>query len=127
VTMTVQSFRNNIINNRNATVNITSNVIQNNLSAQLSGIATNIDFDPNTLFVGLQDAGGSPDGQYRLKSNSPYLTAGYEGTEVGIFGGNDPYMLSGISGIPTIYDLHAESTTTRESGLRVSIKAKTNP
>ena len=127
VVVTADNFRNNIIVSNSADVNITSTNIRNNLSARLADGATNIAFDENSLFVGLTDANGSPDGQYRIKPDSPYRQAGSGGTEPGIFGGDMPYFISGLSGIPSIYGLQSEATTTLEKGLHVEVKAKTNP
>ena len=47
---------------------------------------------------------GSPDGQYMLKVGSPAIGAGFEGVDCGVFGGPNPYVLSGIPPIPAIYD-----------------------
>jgi hypothetical protein len=58
-----------------------------------------------SLFVG----GASADGQYQLSASSPALAAGepINGVtpDAGAFGTADPYRLSGIPPIPTIYSL----------------------
>jgi hypothetical protein len=52
---------------------------------------------------------GSDDGKYQLAPGSPAISGGVNiaGTkpDCGAFGGTDPYKLSGIPGIPTIYSL----------------------
>ncbi|HRG83471.1 MAG TPA: hypothetical protein PLO99_13225, partial [Chitinophagaceae bacterium] len=52
---------------------------------------------------------GSDDGKYQLAAGSPAIGGGVDisGTkpDCGAFGGTDPYKLSGIPGIPTIYAL----------------------
>lgn len=52
---------------------------------------------------------GSDDGRFQLTASSPAIGGGVDigGTKpnCGAFGGNDPYRLSGIPGIPTIYSL----------------------
>ncbi|MFN7015103.1 MAG: hypothetical protein ACK4ON_12625 [Bacteroidia bacterium] len=52
---------------------------------------------------------GSDDGKYQLAPGSPAINGGVDiaGTkpDCGAFGGTDPYKLSGIPGIPTIYSL----------------------
>ncbi|WP_187264682.1 hypothetical protein [Pontibacter beigongshangensis] len=126
ITLTTSSFRNNIVVNRNATVNVSSNTIQNNLvsNTQIPAGNGNQTYSESQLFVG--PAGASPDGQYKLKENSPYLTAGFGSTQPGIYGGNQPYMLSGMPPIPSIYEFNAESFGSRQNGLPVSIKARAN-
>jgi hypothetical protein len=49
---------------------------------------------------------GSYDGQYVLAAGSPAIGTGQNGsvsTDIGLFGGQTPYVLSGIPPIPTIY------------------------
>lgn len=119
-------FRNNIIAT-NASVTILSGAVQNNLTlgSQLNGIGTgNQAYTAVQLFVGEQ--GSSLDGQYQLKPDSPYLTAGFGNEEPGIFGSNLPYVLSGIPPIPTIYEFSAASFGSRQNGLSIQLKAKTN-
>lgn len=124
------SFRNNIILTQNAALSITSPVIEYNLTAgtQLSAWPNNQTFQESNLFVGPQQGvENSPDGQYRIKPGSQYLTAGYQGSEPGIFGGNEPYVISGLPPVPTIYELRTDAVASKEDGLKVNIKAKINP
>lgn len=52
---------------------------------------------------------GSNDGRFQLAAASPAIGGGVDISgnkpDCGAFGGNDPYRLSGIPGIPTIYSL----------------------
>lgn len=52
---------------------------------------------------------GSDDGRFQLAAGSPAINGGVDISGVkpscGAFGGTDPYKLSGIPGIPTIYSL----------------------
>ena len=51
---------------------------------------------------------GSYDGQWALAAGSPAIGTGQNGaasTDIGIFGGQTPYVLSGIPPIPTIYTI----------------------
>jgi hypothetical protein len=52
---------------------------------------------------------GSDDGRFQLAAGSPAISGGVDiagqKPNCGAFGGNDPYKLSGIPGIPTIYSL----------------------
>lgn len=126
VTLTANSFRNNIIVHNSATVNISSTLVQNNLvsNGQLPAANGNQTYNTAQLFKGA--TGNSQDGQYKLKDDSPYLTAGYNNAQPGIFGGTMPYVLSGMPAIPSIYELSADGFGSKETGLKVTIKAKTN-
>lgn len=47
---------------------------------------------------------GSPDANYTLLAGSPAIAAGVNGYDCGVFGGQAPYVLSGMpEGIPSIY------------------------
>lgn len=125
ISLTASTFRNNIIVNKSATVNIVSSNIQNNLVSnnQLSGNG-NQTYNDTQLFIG--NTGNSPDGQYKLKPDSPYKLAGYNNTEPGIYGGSQPYVLSGIPPIPSIYEFTADGFASKQSGLQINIKVKAN-
>lgn len=131
VQIDVGSFKSNILASNTATVDILSPSIQNNitLGTQLSAYATNQSYKDNTqLFVGLTAANNkSPDGQYKLIAGNAFATAGYNNEEPGIFGGTEPYVLSGIPTIPTIYELQADAVANKQDGLNVTIKARANP
>jgi hypothetical protein len=69
---------------------------------------------------------GSTDGKYQLKSTSPAKGADAEGGDCGMFGGSDPYVLSGVpSELPTIYYFYNSGSGTTVSGLPIHLKAKT--
>lgn len=76
----------------------------------------------NNVFVGL--TGNSTDGQWQLKVGSPAIGAGEGGVDCGIFGGPNPYKLSGMPPIPAIYDLNSQSLPSNT--LNVNIKAKSH-
>jgi len=116
------TFRNNILLARDAKVEIKSPTIQNNLApnAQFGTDNGNRAYEPADLFVG----GTSSDGKYRVKANSPYVAAGYGGTQPGIFGGSEPYALSGIPPIPIIYELNVPGTGSAASGLNINVKIR---
>lgn len=75
----------------------------------------------STLFVSGDNT--STDGKYMLSENSPAKGKGSNGTDIGPFGGPDPYRLSGLPNLPNIYEL---STGGFVSGneLPVTIKIK---
>ncbi|MBX2956992.1 MAG: hypothetical protein KF846_12595 [Cyclobacteriaceae bacterium] len=74
------------------------------------------------LFVGT----GTLDGGFKLKDGSPAIGTGFEGVDMGMFGGDEPYVLSGIPPIPTIYQLNAPAVGEKNTGLPITVKAKAN-
>lgn len=75
----------------------------------------------NALFLG--EEGNSTDGQYMLSENSPAKGAGTNGTDIGPFGGPDPYRLSGLPSLPNIYELSTGGFVSGDN-LSVHIKIK---
>lgn len=74
---------------------------------------------------------GSTDGSYRLLTNSPAKASGEPINGVtpdcGAFGTADPYRLSGIPAIPTIYDLNVPaSVPSTASSMTVTISTRSN-
>jgi hypothetical protein len=69
---------------------------------------------------------GTSDGKWQLGASSLFIGTGYNGTDRGIFGGPEPYVLSGIPPIPTIYFLTAPTIGEKNTGLPVQIKVKSN-
>jgi len=72
------------------------------------------------VFVGL--AGNSTDGQWHLKVGSPAIGAGQGGVDCGIYGGNYPYVLSGMPPIPSVFEF--DSNTLPVNNLNITISAK---
>ncbi len=116
------TFRNNILLERDAKVDIKSPNIQNNLApnAQFGTDNGNKAYEPSDVFVGT----GSSDGKYKIKATSPYIAAGYGGTQPGIFGGAEPYVLSGIPTVPIIYELNVPGTGSAAAGLNINVKIR---
>lgn len=65
------------------------------------------------------------DNGYILATGSPAIGAGVDGVDCGVFGTNDPYVLSGIPPIPAIFDVEMTQSI-GTSTLPVTIKAKSN-
>lgn len=63
--------------------------------------------------------------RFALAPAGPGIGAGFNGVDCGIFGGPDPYKLSGIPPFPTIYSLSAPNTTTSAT-LPVTISTRSN-
>lgn len=110
-----------------------SNSVQNNICDEIHFGTANgnqASVDMTTVFVADPNAalpaGISTDGRYKLKAGSPAIAAGFAGEDCGMFGGTDPYVLSGVPPVPAIYELIAPTSGTQSGGLNVTIKAKTN-
>jgi len=76
----------------------------------------------SSLFVGA--SGSSTDGQWQLKTGSPAIGAGEGGTDIGMYGGEMSYKLSGLPPIPAIYSLDSQSLPSNT--LNVTLKAKSH-
>jgi hypothetical protein len=123
-------FSNNLITGTTfTTVNVT---IKNNISSgtNLPAGNGNLNNQPDaTVFQGL--AGNSTDGQWRLKAGSPAIAAGETISAItpdcGAFGTADPYVLSGIPPIPTIYLLTVPaSVASNATTMPITISTKSN-
>jgi uncharacterized protein YjbI with pentapeptide repeats len=82
---------------------------------------------PDTVLV---NSGGNGNGfdysyNYHLKSNSPYLTAGDDGTQIGIYGGVSPYKEGAVPSNPHIYFKQVASTTNNNGQLQIQFKVRT--
>ncbi len=62
---------------------------------------------------------GSTDGKFRLKTGSVAIGAGTGGVDCGAFGGDYPYVLSGLPEVPAIWYLNVVGTS-------VTVKAKSH-
>ncbi len=123
-------FSNNIITGSGLnTVNVT---IRNNISTGNNLPAGNGNLNNQSdavLFQGL--SGNSTDGQWRLQVGSPALAAGETiggiTPDCGAFGTADPYRLSGIPAIPTIYLLTVPgSVPSNATTMPITISTKSN-
>ncbi|MEM6723430.1 MAG: hypothetical protein AAF598_05285 [Bacteroidota bacterium] len=66
---------------------------------------------------------GSTDGQFQIVAAGPAEGAGQTGEDCGAFGGADSYRLSGISSIPTIYELVAPSSGSNSIDVTISTRS----
>lgn len=73
------------------------------------------------VFVGL--TGNSTDGQWQLKPGSPAIGTGQGGVDCGIFGGNYPYLLSGMPPIPSVFEFDSNSLPVNTLNVTISAKA----
>ena len=104
---------------------VKNNIIVGDKCPNDAGASNNITgVDPATLFIDYPDPsdGASRDGRYRLAEASPAKAAGIEGIDCGAFGGNDPYVLSGLPPAPHIYDAIIPASGDDVNGLPVTVK-----
>lgn len=67
---------------------------------------------------------GSTDGKCQLRTNSPAKGKGFNGADIGAFGGALPYVLSGVPSTPRVTRFVVPSTVTSTSGLRFEVDAQ---
>lgn len=69
---------------------------------------------------------GTTDGKWQLASSSPAIGAGLGGIDCGMYGGNDPYVLSGIADIPVITAITVPARASVTNGLNVQVNIRSN-
>jgi hypothetical protein len=96
-------------------------------SAAFPGINNLSTSQPDTVMVSSGNNGTFFDYQYNyhLKPNSPYLTAGSGGTEIGVYGGNAPYKEGAVPSNPHIYFRQVSTQTNASGQLPVQFKVRT--
>jgi len=115
------NLQNNIVN---ATITINSG---NNISYNICGSAAAL---PATNLTSVNIANlfvtsGTTDGIWQLASASLAKGAGAAGADCGMYGGPNPYKISGMPAIPSIYYLSAP-VSTNSNTLPVVISVKSN-
>lgn len=69
---------------------------------------------------------GTTDGKWQLSSTSVAKAAGLGGIDCGMFGGNDPYIPSGMPDIPVITAITVPGRANLTNGLNVQINIRSN-
>lgn len=87
--------------------------------------------DPNnlqsvTMSTVFDFSNPSPDAKWRVLNGSAAKGYGVSGEDCGMFGGPDPYVLSGLPGVPSIFFYIGPSSGSQSSGLPVNIKVRSN-
>ena len=116
------NFQNNILIS-GGQVDLLSSSMYNNIAFN-SAFGTQNNNQENIAVTTIFASSESTDGQYQLKNGSPAKGAGLDGVDCGMFGGSDPYVLSGIPDIPAIYFFEAPDGASTTNGLPVHIKIK---
>lgn len=85
----------------------------------------------NVPYANIFVSSGSADGQFQLKAGSPAIGAGEPVNGVtpdcGMFGTADPYRLSGIPPLPTIYELTVPATVpSSATSMTVTVSTRSN-
>ncbi len=115
---------NNIQVSPSNSVSASNSTVRNNLSAGgssfPSGNGNQNGINMSNVFVGT----GSTDGRWQLKSGSPAIGAGFNGVDCGMFGGTEPYILSGVPSVPRIIEFSAPKTGSSQSGLPIQLRVK---
>ena len=103
--------------------NIHDNIFIQNLPSWLTG-GNNTPLPDSTVFANT----GSQDSSYNVKPTCSVCYTGFPtGTEtIGIYGGADPYRLSGIPNIPTIYQLQSPLNIQQGGTINVDISTRSN-
>lgn len=126
MTVTNSDFQNNIWL-RAAASNPTLNSYSYNIA-----IATQVPAGNNnvqnvnsaSIFVGYPTLGSyTSDNRYELLPASPAEGAGNGAVDCGIFGGTNPYVISGIPPIPTIYKFESPNVVTGNFNITVSTRS----
>ena len=116
-------FRNNLLLSNDPHTFDLNTTVTNNISTQNAGLSeldNNINNEAGTLFV----TTGSPDSRWMLASGSPAEMFGLGNVDAGIFGGPEPYVLSGVPALPTIFEIDAPLFGSPSAGLDITVKAK---
>jgi len=113
----------------------TNCTIKNNFfqaNQTLPGTATNNQLNVNTANIFVGGTTGSLDSRFQLKAGSAAIGAGLTvgsvvNPDCGAFGATDPYKLSGIPNIPTIYTLNVPiSIPSGSATMNVSFSTRNN-
>jgi hypothetical protein len=85
-----------------------------------------INNQPDTIMINAPAPGFGYTYNYHLKPNSPYLTAGDDGLQIGIYGGQGPYKEGAVPSNPHIYFKQVSNQTNNNGQLPVQFKVRTN-
>ncbi len=134
------AFFNNVVGNANITMapqcsnniiygscTFTNCTLNNNVCSATqvpAGNGNQQNVDMNNVFVCYSSCTGySSDARYQLKAGSPAIGAGSNSEDCGVFGGVDPYVLSGMPPIPAIYYFNYNYSNT---AINVNMKVKSH-
>ncbi len=110
------------------TIRGTGNTFSHNISHRdfPSGTDNQEFVDMSTVFDTTCATCNTTDGKWQILGGSVAEGAGVNGEDCGMYGGLEPYKLSGIPNIPSVYFFNAATTGSATEGLSISIKARSN-
>ncbi|MEM6801647.1 MAG: hypothetical protein AAF696_09585 [Bacteroidota bacterium] len=117
--------RNNVFLSNSPTYALSADSVTHNISLGAglpSGNGNITNAQSGNIFV-LSPINNGTDGQYRLNTNSLALGSGYQGTDIGPFGGTSPYIVYGIGEMPVIWFLNVSSPIDPGQNLPILIRA----
>ncbi len=79
--------------------------------------------DLTTIFDDACETCASTDGQYQIEGASAAFGYANDYTECGMFGGSNPYILSGMPPIPAIFDFKSPSSAADSLSVTIKIKS----
>jgi hypothetical protein len=123
VTLNSCAFGNNIY--RFGTASFTNCDPYNNICNDIQCGTTN----GNQAYVNITNVfitSGTSDSKWQLSGTSVAKAAGLGGVDCGIYGGNDPYILSGMPDIPVITSIVVPGRANLTNGLNVQINIRSN-
>jgi len=121
-------FINNIFLNANL-IDFLFSSFQNNISTQsdIPAGTNKLNVSASSIFVGYPTQGSySNDARYKLSASSPAKGFGVGGVDCGMFGGSNPYVLSGIPSIPAFYYLSAPSINALTNPYTITFSVRSN-
>lgn len=104
--------------------------VSNNICTNVAGLPVgggNVNStNPNLVFITANPWTASPfiDNNIQLSVSSPAKTVGPGGTPIGAFGGNNPYVLSGVPNVPVITTFFNTGAGTTATPLNVTISVR---
>jgi len=122
VTLYNATISNNIFRDGTYTGNASNTIVNNICSAtQFDTTGNN---QQNVVMSSVFVASGTTDGQWQIDPAGPAAGAGTFGTDIGMFGGITPYILSGIPEIPTVYFFYGPSNASQTLQIQTKIKSR---
>jgi hypothetical protein len=121
------TFQNNI--SRGFSFAFYNSNVSHNMKAGATGLPSDnnniLNANMDDVFASPFGYGSSVDKNYLLKAGSPAIGAGYDGVDMGAFGGATPFVLGLQPPIPAITSLNAPAATSAGS-INVVVSAKSN-
>ncbi len=121
-------FHNNIVRggttvqNSNTGITMHHNIFHDDPGAWLTGGSNHVLQDMALIF----GTGPTTDLALQPLGTCANCAAGYNGQQIGMFGGATPYRASGIPAIPAIYELNAPATAVQGEVINVTLSTRSN-